>query len=148
MRGIRSVGKNAADDTDQQVAGEVAGDGLRAVRAHGADAVTSALVTHEIESTIDDLRSFEHHQHGQHEDRHHAGDTRCDAAQDAGGGGGQPTGHRADLRLIVLYVLNGVGTFEKTADGTSAGPCVGNHLRELVGEGRPLSGERHGEGRE
>ena len=139
--------RNAADDADQQVARDVAGDGLRAVGADPAGPV-AVLGRQEVQRGLGHLGPLQHHQVGEDEDRHGAGDAGGHTAQDARRRRRQAGGHLADAVLVLLDVLQRVGPLEQRADRSAAGLGVVDEPRQLVGERRALAGQRHGEGRD
>jgi hypothetical protein len=140
------VGEQAADHADQQVAGQVSGDGLRAVPAHAADSF-AAVTVEQVQGARGGLGGLEDHEVGEHEDGDGAGHPGRRAAQEAQGRGAQPGRELADAVLVVLHVLEGVRALEQVPDPAPTGARVPQQLRQLPGEGNALPGERHGEHR-
>jgi hypothetical protein len=117
------VGECAADGADEQVAGDVAGDGLGAVVGDPLNPL-GALRREKSECARDDFRSFEHGQIGQDEDRHGRDDRGARAAQHVERGRAETCRVLADACLVVLHEFHGVGALQQPADRASPGPRV------------------------
>ena len=102
----------------------------------------------EVQRGLGHLGPLQHHQVGEDEDRHGAGDAGGHTAQHARRRRGQAGGHLADAVLVLLDVLQGVRPLEQRADRSSAGLGVVDEPRQLVGERRALAGEGDGKGRD
>ena len=141
------VAEQAADHADEQVAGDVARDGLGAVPADRSDAL-GAVLPEEGERALHELWPLEDHEERQHEDRHDARDAGGRASEESERRGAEAAHQRADTALVPLDVRQHVGAVQQVADRAAPRAGVLHHSRQLTGQRRPLPRQRHREERD